>query len=155
MGICPSAPGTFAGRGSTAAEAMLLAVTDTAHLPSQPAVAIVSSDRRIRDGLVSLVIASGGRVVGTACEAGEALSLVGVARPTTVVVDPHVASGDGLSPLLQGFRARSPGIRLLVLAWDGELTASLRVSGADAMVRVDAEPTALAAAILPAGSSAI
>jgi DNA-binding NarL/FixJ family response regulator len=131
------------------------AVTDTALPPTPPGVAIVSADRRIRDGLASLVIASGGRVVGTACEAGEALSLVSVARPATVVVDPHIDQLAALRPLLAGLRARAPGARLLLLAWDGEATLALRVTGADAVVRIDGEPAALAGAILPTGSSAL
>jgi DNA-binding NarL/FixJ family response regulator len=130
-------------------------VTDSPSTSATPGVAIVSSDRRIRESLASLVIASGGRVVGTACEATEALSLVGVAQPATVVIDPHVEGNGSIGPLLAGLRARAPGIRVLVLAWEGEAAAALRAGGADAVVRVDGEPSAILGAILPAGSSAI
>lgn len=120
-----------------------------------PGVAIVSSDRRIRDGLASLVIASGARVVGTACEATEALSLVGVASPATVVVDPHIESPAGIGRLLEGLRARAPQARILVLAWDGESIRGLKATSADAVVRVDGEPSAIVGAILPAGSASL
>jgi DNA-binding NarL/FixJ family response regulator len=132
-----------------------LCVIEPATRPAQPGVAIVSSDRRIRDGLASLVIASGARVVGTACETAEALSLVGVALPSTVVVDPHIEAATGLAALLSGLRARAPEARILVLAWDGESIGGLRTLGADAIVRVDGEPSAIVGAILPAGSPAL
>jgi len=116
-------------------------------------VAILSSDRRVRDGLANLVIASGARVCGTACECEEALSLVGVASPATVVVDPHIAGPSGVAGFLAGLRSRAPGARLLLLAWDGESSEPLHAMGADAVVKADGEPTSILGAMLPATST--
>lgn len=126
-------------------------VTDAAARSLQPAVAIVCSDRRVREGLASLVIASGGTVAGTACEAAEAVSLATVAQPGVILVDPQVDGIAGASGLLAALRATAPAARLLVLTWDGDPGRWLQAGVADAIVRVDAEPAAIVCAIAPGG----
>lgn len=113
-----------------------------------PAVAVVAADRRVRDGLVSLLAATGIEVMGAASDEAAALSLC-ARRPDAVVLDPRlVAPGDGA--LVRTLKAQLPDTPFLVVQWDSRVDS---VFSRDTDVAVDASalPAALHAALAAHG----
>jgi DNA-binding NarL/FixJ family response regulator len=110
-------------------------------------VAVVASDRRVRDSLASVLAATGRvRVLWTAADEPAALAAAAMRRPDVVVLD---ARGDGVSggQLLRTLRDGAPGARILVVEWDGAHDLSFAASVADGVLDVSALPGALFAAL--------
>jgi DNA-binding NarL/FixJ family response regulator len=127
---------------------MLSPMPDRARPSTVPAVAVVAADRRVRDGLVSLLTATGIDILGAACDGPTALSLV-ARRPDAVVLDPRlVAPGDGA--LVRALRAELPDAPFLVVQWDARVDAGL-AQGTDLAVDASALPGALHEALAAHG----
>src|SRR5437763_1108147 len=119
-------------------------MTDSGPRPQLPGVAIVSGDRRVRDGLASLLAADGrARLLGPAIDGPAALALVRTSAPDAVLVDltlPLVADPEGLLAELRGL---APHARLLAIAWDGEIARGVGRGVVDGYVRLDDRPAAV------------
>ena len=113
---------------------------DRATPSTVPAIAVVAADRRVRDGLVSLLAATGIEVCGAVCDEASALRLI-ACRPDAVVLDPRlVAPGD--DALVRALKAQLPDAPFLVVQWDSRV--DLVLSGdTDAAVDATALPAAL------------
>jgi DNA-binding NtrC family response regulator len=85
-----------------------------------PSVAIISPDRRVRDGLTKLLGVSGrARVVGAVADAEAAFALVTDGTVDALVLDMALSSEPDRVGLLAALRERAPGARILLIAWDG------------------------------------
>ena len=121
---------------------------DPAPLTTVPAVAVVAADRRVRDGLVSLLAATGIEVMGAASDEPSALSLI-ARRPDAVVLDPRlVAPGDGA--FVRAMKAQLPGTPFLVVQWDTRVDSVLP-GDTDVAVDAGALPAALHEALAARG----
>jgi DNA-binding NarL/FixJ family response regulator len=117
--------------------------------PRLPGVAIVSADRRVCDGLASLLAAGGqARVLGPVGDGPAALDLVRETDPDAVVVDITVAGHADRAPLLAELRRLAPRTRLLVIAWGGEVDRGLGRGIVDGYVEADGRSPALLEEVL-------
>jgi DNA-binding NarL/FixJ family response regulator len=127
------------------------AVSDRARRSPLPGVAIVSADRRVRDGLASLLAASGeARVLGPVGDRASAEELLATTQPDAVVVDLTVARHLEQVPLLAELRRLAPRTRLVVIAWDGEMERGVGRGIVDGYVAADGRSPAAVEDILRA-----
>lgn len=127
------------------------------HRPPLPLVQLVGCDRRVRDGLASLLSASGQvRVSDGVDDAAAAIAAVDREPPSTIVVDLAVAGGSDAAPgFLASLRAHAPTARILVIAWNGESDRWVRRAGGDGIIHVDGRPSDVVDAIVPHSSIAL
>jgi DNA-binding NarL/FixJ family response regulator len=127
------------------------------HEPPLPLVQLIGCDRRVRDGLASLLTASGQVRVSDGIEdPASAPEVVGREQPDAIVVDLQVVRAPAGAPeFLATLRAHAPAARILVIAWNGESDRWVRRAGADGVLHVDGRPTELIEAIVPRSSSAL
>lgn len=130
-------------------------VGDPRHVPEGfgstrlPGVAIVSADRRVCDGIASLLAASGeARVLGPVCDRASAEDLLRTSAPDAVVVDLSVAGHLEQPGLLAEFRRLAPDTRLVVIAWDGERERGVGRGIVDGYVEADGRTPAILEEIL-------
>ena len=117
--------------------------------PVLPAVAIVAADRRIRDSLASLLVATGQvRLVGSAGDAQAAVSLAEAGPAEVIVVDPDVANGATVDGLLPRLRRAAPDARIVLIEWEGSPGPADVPPAADAVLDPASHPTALIDAVL-------
>ena len=117
--------------------------------PRLPGVAIVSADRRVCDGIASLLAASGeARVLGPVGDRAAAEELLRTTAPDAVVVDLTVARHLEQPGLLAELRRLAPATRLVVIAWDGEMERGVGRGIVDGYVEADGRSPAILEEIL-------
>jgi DNA-binding NarL/FixJ family response regulator len=112
-------------------------------------IAIVDPQPAIRAGLAMLLRTEPGLVpVGAANGADDGIDLVARLRPEVVLLEQHLADGDGLS-MCRRLKAlpNSPRVILYTTDHDGSLLLPARVAGADGLVDKAAAPPVLFEAI--------
>jgi len=112
-------------------------------------IAIVDPQPAIRAGLAMLLRTEPGLVpVGAANGADDGIDLVARLRPEVVLLEQHLADGDGLS-MCRRLKAlpESPRVILYTTDHDGSLLLPARVAGADGLVDKAAAPQELFEAI--------
>jgi len=116
-------------------------------------IAIVDPQPAVRAGLAMLLRTEPGLVpVGAASGAHEGSGLVERLRPDVVLLEHHLADGDGLA-LCRRLKALpgAPRVVLYTAEPDGQLLLLARVAGADGVVDKSAEPKSLFEAIRVVG----
>lgn len=115
-----------------------------------PGVAVVAADRRVRDGLASVLAATGEvEVVGLAADSPAVLRLAGSRRPELILVDPAL-TGQGDGTLVAQLRRHVPLATILVVDWDDGSDPVL-AREADGVLNVARLPAALVDALSAAG----
>jgi DNA-binding NarL/FixJ family response regulator len=112
-------------------------------------IAIVDPQPAVRAGLAMLLRTEPGLVpVGAANGADDGIDLVDRLRPELVLLEQHLADGDGLS-MCRRLKALpdSPRVILYTTDHDGSLLLPARVAGADGLVDKAAAPQELFEAI--------
>lgn len=132
-----------------------VAVTASLPEPSLPIVQVVCCDRRVRDGLCSVLGASARATVPDPIDdPSRALEVVGRDQPSAIVVDLAIAGGGDAPAFLAALRDQAPGARILVIGWNGESDGWVRSAGADGILHVDGPAADLVDAIVPGWSAA-
>ena len=118
----------------------LWSMLELARRPRLPSVAVVASDRRLRESLSSVLAATGRvDVIGSAADSLAALRLARSGHADVVLVDP-ILGADGR--LLASLRRRAPAARILLVDWDGP-SRSVRAPDVDGVLDATSMPAAL------------
>ena len=117
--------------------------------PTQPRIAVVDADRRVRSSLADVMRVAGAEVVGMAGDVRGALALADGGALDAVLLDPRLPDLEAGLALISSLRIGWPNIRVVLMGWADDGESRLDDAGI-AFVSKSAEPEEFLAAALDA-----